>query len=62
MARSREKVRARDLSYSITSEGLLSISAMVDGYLERRRYGGYPKREATRMFLREMNDPKRETA
>lgn len=51
----KRKVTARDLSYSKNREGFLCISAIVDGHLEMRKYGGYTKREATRMFLDEMN-------
>lgn len=60
IAENGKKVRACELLYSTTSEGFLCISAMVDGYLEHRRYGGYSKRKAAQMFLAEMNDLKRE--
>lgn len=34
-------------------EGAWVISAIVDGYLVTRRYYGYTKREAVRLFRRE---------
>lgn len=46
----------KDLSVEITYNGI-NISCVVHGYRVSRKYIGYTKREAIRLFLAEVNHP-----
>ena len=48
-------ITKNDLTIDRTSEGATRISALVNGYLETRRYLGYSKRKAIALFLEEVN-------
>lgn len=48
-------IHIRDITYRRTFQGAWALAAIVRGYREERQYMGYTKREATTMFLREMN-------
>lgn len=57
-ARARWANRIREQDITVTKlfpSGYLEISYVMDGQLIRRRYGGTPRREAIREFLRDMN-------
>jgi len=49
------KITHADITIERSPSGLIIASAMVDGYLVRKRYSGYTTREARQMFYRSMN-------
>jgi hypothetical protein len=49
-----KSISREDLSIDKNSEGAWRISAVVDDYLETRRYYGYDQDEAIRRFLEDM--------
>ena len=51
-------IRAADLTTEKNETGGLVISAIVKGYLLTRHYYYYTKKEATRLFLDEVNGRK----
>lgn len=51
------KIRYSDLSFDRPVTGWLVISALVKGYYRTRKYAGYGKRAAARLFLDEVNAP-----
>ena len=52
------KVKQKDLTVEMPPTGWIVISAVIDGYIETRKYGGYSKREACRLFREEFNTKK----
>lgn len=50
------KLRYSDISFERPPSGWLVLSALVNGYLVTRKYGGYSKREAARLFIEEANE------
>lgn len=46
----------KDLNVEIAHNGI-NISCMVDGYRVSKKYIGYTKTEAIRLFLAEVNHP-----
>jgi hypothetical protein len=54
-------IRAADLTTEKNETGGLVISAIVKGYLLTRHYYYYTKKEATRLFLDEVNGRKENT-
>lgn len=51
------KIRHCDLSFSRPLSGWVVISALSQGRLVTRKYAGYTKRAAARLFLEEVNAP-----
>lgn len=48
-------IRAADITAEKNIRGAWVVSAIVSGYLTSRQFYGYTKREATRLFLDEVN-------
>jgi len=51
----KERIRHKDLTFDAQPTGWLVISALVNGYFMTRKYGGYTKKQAARLFLEEAN-------
>ena len=49
-----KSIRTQDITARMTIEGAWRISAVVDDYLETRRYYGYDMDEAIRKFLEDV--------
>lgn len=48
-------IRAEDITAQKNIRGAWLLSAIVGGYLTSRQFYGYTKKEATRLFLEEIN-------
>ena len=52
----KERIRYKELCFEwVQHSGMLVISALIGDCLVHRRYMGYTKREAARLFLQEAN-------